>query len=256
MAEFWWGQSPKSEIRKHKEFYPACRSKCEPILGFMLQGLNVEPNPMLQNSALGKDFEIVFEDDYLILINKPAEFLSVPGKLVFDSVQTRIQQKYPNAKLVHRLDQSTSGLLLIAKSDVIYRPLQEQFIKRKVEKRYDALLDGKLKQTEGWINLPLRVDLDNRPHQLVCYEHGKPAQTRYEVIEEFEDKTRVHFFPYTGRTHQLRVHASHPDGLNAAIVGDDLYGKKGDRLCLHAGLLAFTHPVSKEKLSFTCQAPF
>ena len=256
MAEFWWGQSPKAELRKHKEFYPACRSKCEPILGHMLKGLDVEPNPMLENCAEGKIFDIVFEDEYLLLVNKPAEFLSVPGRNIQDSVQYRIQQIYTEAILVHRLDQSTSGLILIAKNKEIHQHLQSQFIKRTVQKRYLALLDGEVKETEGVIDLPLRVDLDNRPHQLVCKEHGKHAQTKFEVLELKEGRTRIHFYPITGRTHQLRVHAAHVDGLNASIVGDDLYGRKSNRLHLQAQYLEFTHPVSKERLKFELESDF
>ena len=256
LGEFWWGQSPKSEIRKHASFYPSCRNKCEPILGFMLQGLEVEENPMLNNPAEGKTVQTIYEDDYLLLINKPAEFLSVPGRRISDSVQTRMQKKYPTAMLVHRLDQSTSGLLLIAKEREIYHHLQNQFIKRTVTKRYIALLDGILKQEKGLIDLPLRVDLDNRPHQLVCHEHGKTAQTKYEVLSIENGKTRVYFYPITGRTHQLRVHAAHQNGLNAPIIGDDLYGKKTNRLHLHAEYLEFTHPKTKKRIHFLVKAEF
>ncbi len=256
LGEFWWGQSPKSEIRKHKEFYPSCRNKCEPILGFMLEGLEVEENPMLKNPAEGKDLEIVYEDEYLLLVNKPAEFLSVPGRNIKDSVQTRMQKLYPDAMLVHRLDQSTSGLLLVAKDKETYHNLQSQFIKRTVNKRYLAILDGILQEKTAFIDLPLRVDLNNRPHQLVCYQHGKSAQTKYEVLEIKDGKTRVYFYPLTGRTHQLRVHAAHPNGLNAAIVGDDLYGKRANRLHLHAEYLEFSHPKTKKRFSFKVQADF
>jgi tRNA pseudouridine32 synthase/23S rRNA pseudouridine746 synthase len=259
LAEFWWGQSPKSEVRKHKQFYPACRSKCEPILAHMLHGIEMDENPLLENPAEGKDIEIVFEDDYLAVIHKPAEFLSVPGKNIQDSVYERVKKRYPEATgplIVHRLDMSTSGLLLIAKSEEIYIQLQSQFIKRTIKKRYVALLDGIVKQPEGIITLPLRVDLDNRPNQLVCYEYGKHAETHFKVIEIRNKKTRIHFFPITGRTHQLRVHASHSLGLNAPIVGDDLYGTKADRLHLHAEEITFTHPVSKEKMTILKEAEF
>ncbi len=258
LGEFWWGQLPKSEIRKHKEFYPSCRNKCEPILGFMLQGLEVEKNPMLNNPAQGKTLNIVYEDEYLLLINKPAEFLSVPGRNIKDSVQTRMQKKYPTSMLVHRLDQSTSGLLLVAKDKNTYQNLQSQFIKRTVNKRYLAVLDGIIKQKDVFVDLPLRVDLDNRPHQLVCYEHGKSAQTKCEVLQinSSKNQTRVYFYPLTGRTHQLRVHAAHQNGLNAPIVGDDLYGKKANRLHLHAEYLEFEHPKTKERVSFKVEADF
>lgn len=259
LAEFWWGQSPKSEVRKHKQFYPACQSKCKPILAHMLTGIEIDENPLLENPAEGKDIEIVFEDNYLTVINKPAEFLSVPGKNIQDSVYERVKNRYPQATgplIVHRLDMSTSGLLLIAKSEEVYKNLQSQFIKRTVKKRYVALLDGIVKQPEGSINLPLRVDLDNRPNQLVCYEYGKPAETHFKVIEIKNKKTRIHFFPITGRTHQLRVHASHNLGLNCPIVGDDLYGTKADRLHLHAEEITFTHPISKEILTIFKEAEF
>ncbi|WP_445915263.1 pseudouridine synthase [Flavobacterium sp.] len=260
MAEFWWGQSPKSEIRKHKQFYPACKSKCEPILmTHMLKDLDMDANPFQENPAEGKEIEIVFEDEFLAVINKPSEFLSVPGKNISDSVYQRVKELYPNATgplIVHRLDMSTSGLLLIAKSEEIYVKLQSQFIKRTIKKRYVALLDGILEKNEGFIDLPLRVDLDDRPRQLVCYEHGKQAQTKWEVIEVKENKTRVYFYPITGRTHQLRVHASHELGLKTPIVGDDLYGKKADRLYLHAESLLFIHLVTKEKLTITSNAEF
>lgn len=251
LAEFWWGQSPASEVRKHGNFYPACRGKCEPILGHMLQGLTVDPNPMLNNPADGKSLEIVYEDDYIVVVNKPAEFLSVPGINIIDSVHERMRLKYPQATgplIVHRLDMSTSGLLLIAKDKDVHKHLQNQFIRRKISKRYVALLDGQLKKEGGLIDLPLRVDLDDRPRQMVCREHGKYAQTRWEIAERIGDRTKVYFYPITGRTHQLRVHASHPLGLNTAIVGDDLYGVKANRLHLHAETLIFTHPITKESI--------
>ncbi|WP_333877300.1 RluA family pseudouridine synthase [Flavobacterium sp.] len=256
MAEFWWGQSPKSEVRKHQQFYPACTGKCEPILKHMLKGMPVDDNPFAVNWAEGKNLEIVFEDDYLLVINKPAEFLSVPGKQVSDSVQTRIQALHPNALVVHRLDMSTSGLLLIAKSNAIHKNLQAQFIKRKVKKRYVALLDGFLMENKGIIDLPLRVDLDNRPNQIVCFDYGKPAQTQWEVVERRNNQTMVYFYPITGRTHQLRVHAAHSLGLNCPIIGDDLYGTKAHRLHLHAQSLTFAHPVSKQEMTIAKEAEF
>ncbi|MFD2907859.1 pseudouridine synthase [Flavobacterium ardleyense] len=260
MAEFWWGKAPNSEIRKHKHFYPACKSKCEPILmTHMLQGLDMEANPFEENPAEGKEIIIVYEDDVLLVINKPAEFLSVPGKKIQDSVYQRIKDMYPNATgplIVHRLDMSTSGLLLIAKDEETYVKLQSQFIKRTIKKRYVALLDGILKEKEGFIDLPLRVDLDDRPRQLVCYDHGKQAQTKWEVIEVKNNQTRVYFYPISGRTHQLRVHASHELGLKTPIVGDDLYGSKSNRLHLHAEQLIFTHPVTKEIVTIQEVAPF
>ena len=260
MAEFWWGQSPKSEIRKHKQFYPACKSKCEPILlSHMLIGLDMESNPFQENPAEGKNIEIVYEDDVLAVINKPAEFLSVPGKIISDSVYQRVKELYPNATgplIVHRLDMSTSGLMLIAKDEETYVKLQSQFIKRTIKKRYVALLDGILEDNGGFIDLPLRVDLDDRPRQLVCYEHGKTAQTKWEKIEVRNNQTLVYFYPITGRTHQLRVHASHELGLKTPIVGDDLYGSKANRLHLHAESLTFEHPISKKEITIKVNADF
>lgn len=258
MAEFWWGMSPDSEVRVHKQFYPACRGKCEPILAHMLEGIEVEENPMLSQAEV-KELEIVFEDEWLLLVNKPTDFLSVPGKELKDSVLERIRLNYPSATgplLVHRLDMSTSGLLLVAKTEGVYKNLQSQFIQRKVKKTYIALLDGIVNEKEGTINLPLRVDLEDRPKQVVCYEHGKNAITQYKVLEIKDNTTRIEFYPITGRTHQLRVHAAHYLGLNSPIVGDDLYGTKAQRLHLHAAQIEFTHPLSKEKLRINCPPPF
>lgn len=256
MAEFWWGKSPKSEVRKHKQFYPACMGKCEPILKHMLSGIETDENPFEINPADGKELEIIFEDEHIIAVNKPSEFLSVPGKQITDSVQTRIQSKYPNAMIVHRLDMSTSGIILIGKSFESYKNLQAQFIKRKVKKRYVALLDGILTAKEGTIELPLRVDLDNRPNQIVCFEHGKQTKTEWKTIQIRNNQTLVHFHPITGRTHQLRVHAAHHLGLNCPIVGDDLYGTKANRLHLHAESLTFEHPISKESIIIQKEAEF
>ena len=259
MAEFWWGQSPKGEVRVHGQYYPACRGKCEPILGHMLTGLEVEANPMLVNPAEGKMLKIVFEDESIIVINKPAEFLSVPGKSIDDSVYSRIRDMYPEADgplLVHRLDMSTSGILLVAKNREAHRKLQDQFIRRKVSKRYVALLNGIVEKDEGSIDLPLRVDLDDRPRQMVCNTYGKSARTNYTVIDRTDGKTRIYFYPVTGRTHQLRVHSAHSLGLNCPIVGDDLYGLRAERLCLHAESLTFKHPKSGEMMTFQLDPEF
>jgi tRNA pseudouridine32 synthase/23S rRNA pseudouridine746 synthase len=259
MAEFYWGISPTVEVRKHGQFYPSCRSRCEPILGFMMQGLDVEPNPIEFAGSFNGELDIIYEDDFLLILNKPPEFLSVPGKTIKDSVLTRMQNYLPNATgplLLHRLDMSTSGLLLVAKNERTHKNLQKQFIDRTIKKRYVALLDGVLDSNEGIVNLPLRVDLNNRPRQLVCYEHGKPAKTKYEVVTIENEKTRIHFYPISGRTHQLRVHAAHYKGLNIPILGDDLYGTVANRLHLHAETLSFEHPVKREWVSFSCDAPF
>ncbi len=259
IAEFWWGQSPKSEIRVHGQYYPACRGKCGPILAHMLEGIEVAENPMLQNPGEGKTLEIVYQDEYLLVINKPAEFLAVPGIHIKDSVAERMKMQFPNASgplVVHRLDMSTSGLMLIALTSDIYIDLQKQFIDRKIQKEYEALLDGTLSQDKGEIKLPLRLDIDDRPRQLVCFKHGKSALTHWEVIERKDGRTRVIFKPITGRTHQLRVHAAHSLGLNAPIIGDDLYGKVDNRLHLHAARIIFSHPVSKEIMDIKLKATF
>jgi len=226
----------------------------------MLQGITVEHNPMLDVQDLSHAIEKIYEDDYLIAINKPPEMLSVPGKNPMAiSVWDVMKEQYPYATgplLVHRLDMSTSGIILVAKDKEVHENLQAQFIKRTVKKRYVALLQGKLLHKQGRIELPIRVDLDNRPRQLVCYEYGKKAITEYEVIQELDDHTKVYFYPITGRTHQLRVHAAHHQGLNAPIVGDDLYGVVANRLHLHAQHLTFKHPITKEIISLECPETF
>jgi len=259
MAEFWWGSSPKTEIRNHQNFYPACLGKCKPILTHMLDGISVDENPLLKNPAIGKDISITFEDEHLLVINKPAEFLSVPGRHIKDSVVERIKQKYPEATgplIVHRLDMSTSGLILIAKTQEVHKFLQKQFIRRTIKKRYVALLDGILEKEEGVIDLPLMTDWNHRPRQMVSFEKGKSAQTRFHVISHHQQKTRILLYPITGRTHQLRVHAAHPLGLNLPILGDDLYGKKSDRLYLHAEWIEFEHPATRKRMSVESKAKF
>ncbi|HLP92815.1 MAG TPA: pseudouridine synthase [Saprospiraceae bacterium] len=252
MAEFWWGTGGGTEtgaVRKHGHFYPACRGKCEPILAHMLEGIPLEPNPMQQDAPPQEDPDIVYEDEYLAVVYKPAAMLSVPGKQQTDSVLLRMKRRYPEATgplLVHRLDMGTSGLLLVAKTAEVHKQLQSQFMGRSIKKRYVALLEGELANDSGVIDLPLRVDLDDRPRQMVCYTYGKSARTEWEVVARGEGLTRVYFYPITGRTHQLRVHAAHPAGLNAPILGDELYGTKGKRLHLHAERLEFRHPVSGE----------
>lgn len=259
MAEFWWGISPNSAIRKHKNYYPACQSRCKPILAHMLEGVEMDANLLIENISEEKELEIIYEDDVLLVVNKPAELLSVPGKEITDSVYTRIKEKYPNATgplIVHRLDMATSGILLLTKTKDANKTLQSQFINRTIKKRYIALLEGNLTEKKGEINLPLRVDLDDRPRQLVCFEHGKNAVTEWEIIEQKNNTTRVYFYPITGRTHQLRVHAAHKDGLNSPIIGDDLYGTKKNRLHLHAEFIEFLHPTSRDKMSFSIKPNF
>ena len=259
MAEFWWGQSPKSEIRKHAHFYPACNSKCKPILGHMMQGLSIDPNPVLLPVPDERKPLVIYDDEAILVVNKPAEYLSVPGKTDAESVYSHILQHYPDAQgplMVHRLDMSTSGLMVIAKTTQAYHHLQNQFLQRTVKKRYVALLDGLVKEDRGVIDLPLRVDLDDRPRQLVCYDYGKPAVTHFRVLQRVNGCTRIYFFPVTGRTHQLRVHSAHHLGLNCPIVGDDLYGQKANRLHLHAEYLEFVHPISGQVMTFMQNADF
>lgn len=253
MAEFWWGESPRGEVRRHGEFYPSCNSKCKPILGFMLQGLDVEPNPLLEIKP--QEPEIVWEDEHLVVINKPEGMLSVKGKTGVRSAQEWAEERYAEAMIVHRLDQATSGLMVIAKHKTAHEALQKQFISRSVKKCYIALLDGVITPSEGEIRLPLKLDYDNRPRQKVD-EDGRKAHTIYKVESITDGKTRIRFYPITGRTHQLRVHAAHHLGLGAPIIGDDLYGKGGERLCLHAATLEFQHPVSEQIISLQSAPEF
>lgn len=251
MAEFWWGDSPKTEIRHHGYYYPACKGKCEPILHHMLQGLRVDENPLLADAHRETKLDILYEDDYLLIVNKPAGMLSVPGKGDADSVYHRLRILYPEATgpiIVHRLDMATSGLLLAAKTKEAHQNLQAQFKNRTIQKRYIALLEGEVPQDEGEIRLPLCPDPLDRPRQIVSEEFGKPALTHYRVLERTSGKTLIAFYPQTGRTHQLRVHAAHPQGLHCPILGDELYGRKAERLYLHAEYLAFTHPITSERI--------
>lgn len=251
MAEFWWGASPKTEIRHHGQYYPACKGKCEPILGHMLQGLELDENPLLAENALQEFPTIVFEDAYLLVVNKPAGMLSVPGKTGHLSVQeylATLSGAYRQLLPVHRLDMHTSGLLMLAKSELAHKQLQALFKNRQIKKRYVALLDGEVAGDSGEISLPLSPDYYHRPRQKVDPEQGKPAITRLEVLERKAHFTRVAFYPLTGRTHQLRVHAAHPDGLNCPIVGDPLYGRSAERMYLHAESLSFIHPVTLQKV--------
>lgn len=261
MAEFWWGDSPKTEIRHHGHYYPACKGKCEPILQHMLQGLQVEENPMLKRMQVpSKNLEIVYEDPWLSVINKPAGMLSVPGKEDAVSVYSLMREQYPEADgplTVHRLDMATSGLMLIAKTKRVHQNLQAQFKNRLVRKRYVALLEGIVPKDKGTVDLPLCLNPLDRPRQMVHTEHGKPAITDYQVLERLDGKrTRIAFYPRTGRTHQLRIHAAHPLGLHCPIIGDELYGEKADRLYLHAEYLEFTHPITGETVRITKEAEF
>jgi tRNA pseudouridine32 synthase/23S rRNA pseudouridine746 synthase len=259
MGEFWWGKAPKSELRKEGRFYPACSGKCKPILGHMLKGLELEEDPLLQYTAEDKVIETLYEDEQIAVIVKPAGLLSIPSKEIKDSVLIRMKKKYPQATgplLAHRLDKMTSGLMLISKDLESHKYLQKQFMDKSIQKRYSAILEGKLIKQEGEVSLPLAVDEDNRPMQKVDFESGRKALTQWKLIKQSENRGEVVFIPVTGRTHQLRVHAAHPQGLNAPIVGDTLYGKRDERLMLHAGYIQFKHPKNGELMDFDRNAPF
>lgn len=255
MAEFWWGQPTKEELRHHLNFYPACRGKCKPILTWMLQGLEVDPDPE-QLGFERMELPIAYEDDYIVVVDKPSGMLSMPGRIEEYSVETIMRQRYPDAVIAHRLDMSTSGLLIVAKTLDAYHPLQEQFIKHQIRKKYIAMLEASPQQgrleSSGTISLPLRPDPMNRPRQVVDMEHGKRAVTDY----EFLNSQLVALYPQTGRTHQLRIHCAHPDGLGCPIVGDELYGTKADRLMLHATEIWFRHPVTGDEMHLISPPPF
>lgn len=260
MAEFWQGASPRGEVRHDGHFYPSCNSKCKPILLHMMQGLDVEPNPLTEITP--QEPRTLWEDDVVVVIDKPCGMLSVEGKSGVRSVEMWAHELYGEAMIVHRLDQSTSGILVVAKSKAAHRALQEQFIRRTVEKHYVALLEGVVAEERGVIDLPMRLDYDNRPRQMIAAD-GKRAITEYEVVGIENGHTRILFRPITGRTHQLRLHAAHADGLGAPIVGDDIYGRglhadccDGHRLCLHACSLAFDHPTTGERITIECRAEF
>ena len=261
MAEFWWGASPKAEIRHHLNYYPACRNKCLPILSWMMQGLHVEPNPMDQGREYDMDELIVYEDDCIAVVNKPAGMPSVPGKIRRQSLETWLRRRWHDdvdPLIVHRLDMETSGLMVVAKTKGAHETLQKEFLNHQVKKTYIALLEGipAGKPTKGTIALPMRPDIDNRPRQLVDHEHGKEAITEYEFIGEEKGRMRVRLCPATGRTHQLRVHCAHQQGLGMPIAGDELYGHRADRLYLHAETLTLIHPRTGERLSFTQPTAF
>ena len=259
LAEFWVGAPSKTEIRREGTFYAPCSGKCVPILRHMLQGIEIEESPETQQTkALCWLIEILYEDEYLMVVNKPSGMLSVPGKNDELSVEA-----FLGAKAVHRLDQDTSGLLVLAKTTEVYKTLQAYFQRRDILKRYEAVV--KPIQTsniihhtsEGQINLPLLPNPFDRPRQMVDLEHGKPAITRYKIRERRLDGTLfIDFYPLTGRTHQLRVHAAHPDGLNAPILGDRLYGEQGKRLMLHAAEITFLHPVTQQEMHFCIPSNF
>ncbi len=287
MAMFWWGESPKEEIRHHLQFYPACNGKCKPILHWML------PDSVFHSQIAEKHIlEILYEDDQLAVICKPSGLLSVPGKDSSQpSVYSIMRKKYPAASsplIVHRLDMATSGLMIIAKTEFAYHRLQNEFLHHQVQKKYIAIIGCKdqdacdkiwekakkqkkdmrdeLKERRASsnaaekqkISLPLMPDYLDRPRQIVNHTQGKEAITEYEVLEPVDDShLRIALYPKTGRTHQLRVHCAHQEGLNAPILGDPLYGnEKAARLHLHAEEITFEHPLTGKKMTIARKADF
>lgn len=280
MAMFWWGESPKEEIRHHLQFYPACNGKCKPILHWMLppsvfespasaeNGIGGQKGPFpKQVEMLYEQVETLYEDCELTVIHKPAGLLSVPGKdAAQPSVYALMRRKYPKATgplIVHRLDMATSGLMIIAKTEFAYHRLQKEFLNHRVQKKYIAIISEKeISEKDipekGIISLPLMPDYLDRPRQIVDHEQGKEAITEYEVLEHVDDShLRIALYPKTGRTHQLRVHCAHQEGLNAPILGDPLYGnEKAARLHLHAEEITFEHPLTGKKITITRKADF
>ena len=289
MAMFWWGESPKEEIRHHLHFYPACNGKCKPILHWMLPADVFEQASA--DAYIYNKVEILYEDQELAVIHKPEGMLSVPGKDAQQpSIYSWARKQFPEATgplIVHRLDMATSGLMVIAKTEFAYHRLQEQFTSHQVQKRYVAIVCCKdkdmaqrIKDAAKMISLPLMPDYLDRPRQIVNHEQGKEAITEYEVLgseerrvksEEFNSAAnhevqssnlkvqciRLALYPKTGRTHQLRVHCAHREGLDAPILGDPLYGNvKADRLYLHAEAITFKHPLTGKEIHIERKADF
>ena len=267
MAEFWWGPSPKSEVRHHGQFYPACRGKCKPVLTWMLQGLDVDINPE-DNGFPHLVPKVVYEDEAIAVVDKPAGLLSIPGRTENWSVATWVRQKWPGALPAHRLDMWTQGILIIAKTNEAYHHLQRQFEEHSIKKKYLAIVEGMPEKDHGIIDMPLLCDPINRPRQVVDYEHGKRAITEYRVLRTFKgDSEILHLhsslltllalWPHTGRTHQLRMHCAHPDGINCPIVGDELYGHPyHDGLCLQSQAITLIHPSTNKRMHFELPYPF
>ena len=268
MAMFWWGPSPKTEIRQHGNYYPACNGKCKPILEWMLDGIDVDYKDCNRTDyetelALSERLKIRYEDDYLAVVVKPSGLLSVPGKGCQPSVYSILKERWKGKSdvfMVHRLDMDTSGLLVVARNTEVYKALQAQFIGRSVKKKYVALLPFSVLEkklpAEGRIELPLSPDPDDRRRQRVDRTNGKPATTEYRFIgkttygKEALEAVKIELYPLTGRTHQLRIHCAHPDGLGSPIIGDNLYGQRAERLWLHAEHLEFTHPITQKRMTF------
>ena len=263
LREVWIGDAPPEGGRHAGVFYPACRGRCGVILPLLLSGLDVEEAPIFGNSSntVGEP-RVVYEDQWLLAVDKPAGLLSVPGRTpeLYDSVLARVQRRLSSATSVHRLDLDTSGLLLLARDRATHVDLQRLFAERAIAKRYVAWLVGDVVAKEGTIELPMRVDLKDRPRQIVDRIHGRPAATSWRVVDRHAGRTKVHLEPHTGRTHQLRVHAAHLSGLAAPIVGDRLYGFGGgtanERLLLHAEGLSFVHPRSGQRIVLESPPPF
>ena len=255
MGEFWYGASHSSEVREHGHFYPACFGKCGPLLSFMMEGLDVEPNP-LDREYEGREPAVLHADSSIIVVDKPAGMLSVPGRNGIGSLLDWLAERYGEVHSCHRLDMDTSGIMVYARNIPCKAALEAQFAGREVSKTYRARLSAGStpfrRSASGTIALPLSPDYYDRPRQIVDKSSGKPAISEYKVLEMLPDgEIDILFHPLTGRTHQLRVHAAHPSGLGRPIKGDLLYGgTPADRLYLHAESLSFTHPTSGEKLTF------
>ncbi len=259
MGEFWWGQSTLGEVRHHLDFYPACRSKCHAILGYMIQGLEVDPPCHSMQLSVKDEVAKIYEDEWLVAYNKPSGLATVRGLAHEVSLESIAQDEYPSSAdclVVHRLDQDTSGVVLMTKSPEAHKIVQQQFADHSISKRYIALVDGVIDATIGEITLPLAPNLEDRPRQRVDYISGKTARTHFKVLSHTNNVTRLALYPQSGRTHQLRVHCAHQDGLNAPIIGDRLYGKGGERLMLHAEQLKLRHPVTGRKLTLAAELPF
>lgn len=275
MAEFWWGASSVNQDKIQGEFYGACAERCQPLMGFLLSGLKPNPpapfpareggvrSPSPDRGGVGGEVTFIYEDEWLIAVDKPTGLLSVPGRYADrqDSIWSRLCNLLPDGVTlasVHRLDQETSGILLLARDRQTHRELSQQFRQRQVHKVYEALLAGFVRVEQGTIELPLWGDPENRPYQQVDWQRGKPSLTQFQVMGREGDYTRVEFTPLTGRTHQLRVHAADVQGLGVTILGDRLYGCRANanRLHLHARELRFEHPRSGQTLHLQVKTPF
>lgn len=223
---------------------------------------------IMLNSLMGKAnseklLNIVHTDPGFVVIDKPSGLLSVPGRgpEKKDSVITRVKQMFPETienPAVHRLDMDTSGLIVVSRTAEAHRHLSIQFQDRMTKKRYEAMLEGVVESEGGVIELPFRLDVENRPLQIYDDVHGKMGKTVWKKIGIEGDYTRVSFEPVTGRTHQLRLHASHEKGIGIPIVGDPFYGTGTGpgMMKLHACELSFMNPLSGEMLTFQSSAPF